>query len=901
MTSHLDTFEADRPFPLDPFQRAACAAIEADRGVLVCAPTGAGKTIVGEFAVSLALSRGTKCFYTTPIKALSNQKFHDLCALHGEEAVGLLTGDVSINHDADIVVMTTEVLRNMIYAESTTLDRLTHVVFDEIHYLADKSRGAVWEEAILGLPGYVKVIGLSATVSNAEEFGQWLGTVRGDTEIIVTEHRPVPLEQWMLVGRQVIPLLEGDNLSPVLATAVDRALEKMGEDSFRSRSGAPRHQDRFRPLGRPEVLEILQGLNMLPAITFIFSRAGCDSALYQCSRSKLVLTTQQEADEIARIIDAGVAQIPDDDLKVLGFRHWRSVLMRGFAAHHAGMLPAFRHIVEELFVKGLLRAVFATETLALGINMPARTVVMEKLVKFDGEGHVDLTPGQYTQLTGRAGRRGIDTIGNAVVQWTPATDPEFVASLASTRTYPLNSTFAPGYNMSVNLLKTIGFEQAHQLIEKSFAQFQADGSVVSLVQQINSAQAKAAAAEELLAQALTASGGEQALGADPAATLVDYMQLRRKLTAAEKAAKKHALAEREKEVTRVLGKLQLGEVIALPGKKQPVVAVVTSPARDRHDPRPEIVLESGWCGRIGAGDVPMPPMVIGHMPLPRHVVAAPRRHSREITRIFARNHYNRPKKMRSSARVRPTKEITALKEALRAHPAHRWARTEEYARLGEEIARQRATAQRLQGQVSSRTDTLGKTFDRILALLGELDYVEFGDAGPTITEEGERLSHIHNDCDLLVSQCLRRGIWSGLDPAELAGVVSMCTFENRKEARGEPTGATDPMVDAMNATIRVWEELSFDEKRHNLTVTRYPDAGFALAIHQWCAGAPLEYCLAAAAESGAELTPGDFVRQARQVIDLLEQVRRSAYDKDTATAARQAAEAIRRGVVAIGT
>ncbi|MDO4761707.1 MAG: RNA helicase [Corynebacterium sp.] len=918
-TTHLDEFRAGLKFPLDDFQIQGCTAVENDRGVLVCAPTGAGKTIVGEFAVSLALQRGTKCFYTTPIKALSNQKYHDLVKAHGEDAVGLLTGDVSINHGADIIVMTTEVLRNMIYAQSDTLERLSYVVMDEIHFLSDKSRGAVWEEVILGLHDSVQVIGLSATVSNSEEFGRWLATVRGDTEVIVTDHRPVPLDQWMMVGKRVYPLFE-----PGTDGEVNRALEahieridgeelQRGRDDFArrqsfrsrahgedfSRSGRPRPQDRFRPLGRPEVLDVLRGMDMLPSITFIFSRLGCDSALAQCLRSRLVLTSQQEAEEIAAIVDAGVSEIPEEDLKVLGFRQWKAALCRGFAAHHAGMLPAFRHIVEELFTKGLVRAVFATETLALGINMPARSVILEKLVKYDGEGHVDLTPGQYTQLTGRAGRRGIDVIGNAVVQWAPAMDPARVAGLASTRTYPLNSTFAPGYNMSVNLLKTIGFEPAHRLLEKSFAQFQADGSVVGEVREIERAEEAARNTEAELIQALSAEGIPSE---NPIEEFLSYIQLRRDLSTEEKRAKRFAIEQREKEVVAVLSKLQLGDVIAMPGKKRPILAVVITPASNARDPKPLIVMESGWSGRVDPQAFALAPQVVGSMRVPRGVIANPRRASRQVKEMFARNSFPRPKKMRDTARHRPTEKVKALRTALKDHPAHYWPQVEDLARIGERLMREREKVAQLQSKVSAATDTLGREFDRILELLSEMDYVEFDESNtPRITEEGERLALIHNESDLLVAQCLRRGIWDNLDPAELAGVVSMCTFENRRESRGEAEGATDAMVDAMNHTIRIWEQLASDEQRHRLPITRYPEAGFALAIHQWTAGAPLGYCMAAANECGAELTPGDFVRQARQVIDLLEQVRKTAYNDETARHARQAIDAIRRGVVAIGT
>lgn len=922
--SHFSEFVAALDFPLDDFQIAGCQAVEEGHGVLVCAPTGAGKTIVGEFAVSLALSQVTKCFYTTPIKALSNQKYHDLVEAHGEDAVGLLTGDVSINSHAEIVVMTTEVLRNMIYAGSFALDRLSHVVMDEIHYLADQSRGAVWEEVILNLDESVNIIGLSATVSNSEEFGNWLSTVRGDTTVIVSDTRPVPLEQWMMVGRKIYPLFEpgtGGEVNRELERRIDRLQEAAateGRDDWESgqgfraraagrRSGAKRPQDRQRPVSRPDVLRVLQGMDMLPAITFIFSRAGCEGALFQCLRSNLVLTSQEESQLIGEIIDAGVAGIPEEDLEVLQFSQWRAALQRGFAAHHAGMLPAFKHIVEELFVRGLVRAVFATETLALGINMPARSVVLEKLVKYNGEAHVELTPGQYTQLTGRAGRRGIDVIGHAVVQWSPAMDPRAVAGLASTRTYPLISTFAPGYNMAVNLLNMIGFEPSLRLLEKSFAQYQADGSVVDEVREIERAEHRVRELRAQLDKDIAVFNPPAMEGEDPAEQLVEYMRLRRQLSDEERAARQDSLNQRVEETVRILARLQLGEVIAIPGRKHPVLAVVVSPASQAKDPRPWVTTEQGWSGRIDAAGFANPPIVLGHMSLPRKVTAAPRKNTHYVTQQFQRNSYGRPKKMRQQARVRDSKQVVALRAELTAHPVHSWPTTdrEQLARVGEKLTRRERDLARLQTRVERATDTLGKHFERIIGLLSEMNYVEFEGTGPertpVITEEGARLAQIHNESDLLVAQCLRRGIWNELDPAELAGVVSLCTFENRKySGGGESQAATERMAAAMDATAGIWSELAADERRHRLPITREPEGGFALSIHQWAAGAPLGYCLAAAAESGAELTPGDFVRWCRQVIDLLEQVAKTGYTDDISANARRAIDAIRRGVVAIG-
>lgn len=476
-TDFLLTFN----FEFDPFQIAACHAVEDGKGVLVAAPTGAGKTVVGEFAAYFALQAGKKCFYTTPIKALSNQKYSEFVAKFGEDRVGLLTGDTSINGDAEILVMTTEVLRNMLYAGSNTLTNLGCVVMDEVHYLADKFRGAVWEEVLIHLMESVQVISLSATVSNAEEFGEWLGEVRGQTEVIVSEVRPIPLFQHVLIGNRLLDLF--DQPGRVNPEVLSRERE-MARRAALGRNRRGRFAEPNDRLSRADIIEKLQGENLLPAITFIFSRVGCDAAVKQCLHAGLRLTSTEEREEIRRTALKYTQNIAEEDLEVLNFKEWLMALERGIAAHHAGLLPSFKGAVEDLFQRGLVKAVFATETLALGINMPARTVVLEKLIKFNGEAHVPITPGEYTQLTGRAGRRGIDIEGNAVIQWSPTVDSASAAGLASTRTYPLRSSFSPSYNMSINLIAQFGRERARRSLESSFAQFQADRAVVGLTRQI---------------------------------------------------------------------------------------------------------------------------------------------------------------------------------------------------------------------------------------------------------------------------------------------------------------------------------------------------------------------------------------------------------------------------------
>jgi len=559
-------FAARQRFALDPFQIDACQALERGRSVLVAAPTGAGKTIVGEFAIHLAMQTpNDKAFYTTPMKALSNQKFRELVDVYGADQVGLLTGDTNINGNARIVVMTTEVLRNMLYAESDALRSLRYVVMDEVHYLADRFRGPVWEEVILHLAHDVRLVALSATVSNAEEFGDWLDTVRGDTDVIVSETRPVPLEQHVLVRDDLLPLF--DDRAGIATAQVNQELFRIRSftgsryesnsraQSYRSDRHAGREAKRpprggRRPvraantrrierMDRPEVVRLLERSNLLPAIFFIFSRVGCDAAVQQVRRAGIRLTTPEERDEIRAVVSERTGALLDEDLDVLGFWEWRDNLERGVAAHHAGLLPIFKEVVEELFQRKLVKAVFATETLALGINMPARTVVLKKMEKFNGEARVAITSGEYTQLTGRAGRRGIDVEGHAVVQWTEGMDPQAVAALASRRTYPLNSSFRPTYNMAVNLIDRFGRARAREILESSFAQFQADRAVVGLARKVRDA-------EESLTGYLTAMHCEHG-------DFLDYAAIRRELSDLEKKNRRDAgpRAARDKRMKKI--------------------------------------------------------------------------------------------------------------------------------------------------------------------------------------------------------------------------------------------------------------------------------------------------------------------------------------------------------------
>ncbi len=911
--TELSRFEATLGFDLDPFQREACTCLESNRGVLVAAPTGAGKTAVGEFAVHLALQRGLKAFYTTPIKALSNQKYQELSAVHGADRVGLLTGDTSINAEADVVVMTTEVLRNMLYAGSSTLANLGYVVMDEVHYLADRFRGAVWEEVIIHLPEDVLLVSLSATVSNAEEFGAWLDTVRGDTDVVVSEHRPVPLWQHVMVGRDLLELFasdvpfdeavgEGDvgaedrySVNPELlrlAQSESRSNQRSGWGAGGRRRGrrpsrpAP-PESRIRRATRPQVIARLDQDGLLPAITFIFSRNGCDGAVRQCVDSGIRLTDEAERRRISDIVDEAGQNIPEEDLEVLGFWTWREGLIRGYAAHHAGMLPTFKEVVERLFSQGLVKAVFATETLALGVNMPARSVVLEKLDKFNGESHVDITAGEYTQLTGRAGRRGIDVEGHAVVLWQPGTDPTAVAGLASRRTYPLNSSFRPTYNMSINLVAQFGRDRSRRILESSFAQFQADRSVVGLARQVRSREESL----EGYRKSMTCHLGDFA----------EYAALRRELSDLESRAARNESRSRRSATAESLMDLRAGDIVEVPGGRLQGFAVVLAADSNSKDPRPTILTEDKQIRRLGTREIDEPLTPYSTVRIPKHFNQNSPKERRDLS-SSVRNalRERRPARTRENVMVRrgndqQEKAIIELRRKLRAHPCHGCSDRESHARWAERWWKLRRETNQLSAQIQGRTNTIVKTFDRVCQVLLHYDYMTSSESGLGITESGSRLRRIYGEKDLLVALSLEHGAWDGLDAAEVASLATVLVYQAKREERGMrpamPRPAMEPSVDII---IRQWSQLTDLEVAHRLSETGEPELGLVWPMYKWARGSSLQQAL-----KGTELAAGDFVRWAKQVIDLLDQIAQvPGLPAGVHMACLGAVTSIRRGVVA---
>jgi ATP-dependent RNA helicase HelY len=873
----LTTFQQLYGFDFDDFQLEACRALDSGHGVLVAAPTGSGKTVVGEFAVHLALAQGRKCFYTTPIKALSNQKYNDLVSRYSAATVGLLTGDNSINGEAPVVVMTTEVLRNMLYAGSLTLDGLAYVVLDEVHYLADRLRGAVWEEVIIQLPESVQVAALSATVSNAEEFGDWLRQVRGGTSVIVDETRPVPLWQHMLAGRQLLDLFGRNGaVNPELRRITQRDLRS--ERPARGRPGRTGGRPApFRPPRRPDVITRLDAEGLLPAITFIFSRAGCDVAVQQCLAAGLRLTTPDEVEEITELVTARTERLADGDKAVLGYTGWLTGLQRGIAAHHAGLLPTFKEVVEELFAAGLIRAVFATETLALGINMPARTVVIEKLDKWNGEHHADLTAGEYTQLTGRAGRRGIDVEGHAVVLWQPGMDPLAVAGLAGTRTYPLNSSFRPTYNMAVNLVGQVGRARAATLLESSFAQFQADRGVAGLASQ---------------AGKLRRQSEEIAVSCDRGG-IASYDEIRRELGQLERDEARQRSAVRRAEAIASLEQLRRGDIISVPSGRQAGVAVVLEPGTGPDgQPLPLVLTAGRQVKRLSVADFPMPVSPIERIRIPNsfsHRSPSARRDLASTVRNKVAG-VQLPRHRRATGQSQDGEAaIAALRRRLRLHPCHSCPDLQRHLRDLERRARLDREAAAVEQRVSGRSHVLARTFGRVCTVLEQLGYM----AGDEVTAGGRLLAALYTELDLLAAECLRRGTWAGLAPAELAACVSALTFESRRTDDTSPPRLPHGRVrEVLASMVSIWGDLQAAESEQHLSFLREPDLGFAWTVHAWARGTALDKLV------GPDLTAGDFVRAMKQLIDLLGQLAVADGGGELARTARAAMDALRRGVVA---
>ncbi len=516
--ANIKAFKARYDFPIDPFQLEAIAHLADEQSVMVAAPTGTGKTLIAEYAIWLAQQRNQRVIYTTPLKALSNQKYRDLRDVYGSDTVGLVTGDIVEHSRASIVIMTTEVYRNMLLEEGgerfglSSLTDVGFVVFDELHYLSDIERGPVWEEAIICSPKHVQLVGLSATVSNAEDLANWISRVHRPISLVVHEKRAIPLEHYYFLdgklhlvmdaeGQRIekFPNIGGEAKAAQLAGRSrvytfddDEDEEDEWEDqprrgrqearrAARSRDGAvteeavqeqkkPRHSARREAAEPGEVLTALRDADMLPCLYFLPGRRVAEEAAMSASLHNF--TTPEEEVRIKEEIHVWLEQLPKEDRNLQQVYALTGLLPRGLAFHHAGLLPGLKVLVETLFARGYLRAVFATDTLALGVNMPARTVVVGSLSKFDGQEMRLLTPNEYRQLTGRAGRRGMDVRGSAVIPYSPWEPFEQSFQRITGELLPVSSAFVIRYNSVLNLWLPGDVQHLRRICASSLREYQ---------------------------------------------------------------------------------------------------------------------------------------------------------------------------------------------------------------------------------------------------------------------------------------------------------------------------------------------------------------------------------------------------------------------------------------------
>ena len=852
-----DQLIARYDFAIDQFQIDALDALDRGDSVLVAAPTGSGKTLVAEYAIEAARRQGQRAFYTAPIKALSNQKFNDLVAHYGKNDVGLLTGDNSINANAPILVMTTEVLRNMIYARSDALTKLSVVVLDEVHFLQDAYRGPVWEEVIIHLDPAVQLVCLSATVSNANEVTEWLSTVRGKTVPVVEEKRPVDLINHFVVGdatshdvkifETIINGVPNQEVSKLEATSAQDVTRSVGGGNRRSnRATAPRKRAKLFTPNRVEIADLLIHEDLLPAIVFIFSRNQCDEAAEACVRGGVRLTDSNQRTEISEIIDNRVEVFSDDDLAALNFSRFANQLEFGIGSHHAGLVPAFKEIVEECFIRGLVRLVFATETLAVGLNMPARAVVIEKITKFTGEHHQPLKASEYTQLTGRAGRRGIDTVGHALVLWNSFVGFDQVAALALSRSFRLVSAFRPTYNMAANLIQTHSRQEAHHLLNLSFAQFQSGRDVVEIQARI----ARRSKERDRLREQAHSSFG-------------DIDEYRRSFHSRPDA----------NEIETAIGQLKLGDMINLP--RQNTKAAVVATAQRTNGTKLTLITASKAIANLQAGDFEFPPEKIGYIKLPDSFARTSPKFIKEVAQRLQRTKVkiNGRRSFAEGDRDHPVANDPELKRRLIAAKS----------------------ADRIDGELKLMEDRIDKSvqsvsakFDDLVRLMERRGYV----LNWQLTDQGRSLARIFHELDLVVAESLSDGLFDGLTPAELASLLSVFVFEFRRAEEPPKPRVPKSLQTQWKAIKNLSDKITVDEQAAGIAPHRALDAGLMDVTYDWASGGELIDIL------NDDLTAGDFVRTMKQLIDLLRQIALIAPHPKTTSCAELAASALLRGVVA---
>lgn len=838
------------PYQLDAFQQQAVAVLDANQSLVVSAPTGSGKTMVGEYAIYRALRHQHRVFYTTPLKALSNQKLRDFQQMFGADAVGLLTGDLSVNREAPILVMTTEIFRNILYGTltevvHTSLKGVESVILDECHYMNDRQRGTVWEESIIYCPAEIQLIALSATIANAQELTDWMSWVHGPTQLIESDWRPVPLAHLFANAKGLFPLLNQKQ------TALNPRLKAQAKKHH-----GHRHQ---RRADSPDVIAVLQHLRereMLPAIYFIFSRKGCDRTVQ--STAHLNLLNPAESADMQGRIETFRRQYSD-----VGRPEELAAIAHGIAAHHAGLLPQWKTWVEELFQAGLIKVVFATETLAAGINMPARTTVIASLSKRTELGHRLLTASEFLQMAGRAGRRGMDDQGYVITVQTPFEGAKEAAYLATIGPDPLVSQFTPSYGMVLNLLQTRTLDESKGLIDKSFGQY------IARVQL--SPQKKAITH---LQQELTQL--RKKLGAIDEGALKSYQKLQQRLKEERRLLKildQQAQETCASELALLLDHVAPGTLLSLaqPKSKVPMASVLvdTIPSPG-HFPYLVCLSQDNHWSVIARSDVMHldgeldRPDTVQQLTVPSSLTKKGQSRQGDATSLLAAEQI-------PDSTWQPAPEVTHQQQRLQAvevqmqqHPAH--ASRQDHSKFLRWQRRVRTLETQLQDRETKFNRQSQHQWHAFIALVNILrQFRGLDDLRPT--ELGQITAALRGENELWLGLVFQSQSLNSLDPHLLAAVCAALVVDNTRTDVWMKFRPSPTIQQAVKPLRPLRRRLIQTQHRHEVPFPVCLDTDLVGLVEQWALGISWDDLCAA-----TSLDAGDLVRILRRTVDLLSQI-----------------------------
>ena len=850
------------PFPLDGFQLEAVDALNQGHSVVVSAPTGSGKTLVGEYAIHRALSHGQKVFYTTPLKALSNQKLRDFRKSVRDQNVGLMTGDLSVNRDASIVVMTTEIFRNMLYAEADQFDDpladVEAVVLDECHYMNDSQRGTVWEESIIHCPPSVQLVALSATVANAGQLTDWIEKVHGPTTLITSDYRPVPLQFSFCSAKGLHPLLneKGTGLHP--NCKVWRA------PKGHKRKGRSPKPSQPEPPPISFVVAQMAERDMLPAIYFIFSRRGCDKAVRDLGVQCLV--TRQEQARIQARLATYSAENPEavrDGLHA-------DALLRGIAAHHAGVLPAWKELIEELFQQGLVKVVFATETLAAGINMPARSTVIAALSKRTERGHRPLMGSEFLQMAGRAGRRGLDSRGYVVTVQSRFEGVREAGQLATSPADPLVSQFTPSYGMVLNLLQRHDLAKARELVERSLGRYLAS---LDLVED-----------EDLLSQLrLQLSQLEGVAGDVPWEDFEEYEKLRGRLREERRLLRilqQQAEETLANELTLALQFASAGTLVSLkaPQLRGRVTLAVIVDKIEGPGQFPLLLCltdENVWvllpCQAVVSLHAELSCLQVNGVAEPELQRSGELRHGDQasgglalaVAHMARRHDMNTPQYDLAGEVLQQARLVHQLEQEQDLHPAHRWGDRKQLKKHRRRMEELEQEIEARQQQLHHRANKHWETFLSLIEILRQFGCLD--DLEPT--EIGRTVAALRGDNELWLGLALMSGHLDALPAEDLAGVFEAISTEVNRPDLWSGFPAPPEAEDALNALSGLRRDLLRAQEREGVVVPAWWDQELIGLVESWASGTGWNDLIA-----NTSLDEGDVVRIMRRTVDLLAQV-----------------------------